>query len=84
MRTWEKKVRTNTDDDPEFLLKKYLTKKELRHIKFRSLRKGTLRLDVDSSSWLYYFNLRKEAFLADLRKQSSCIKDVRLYIGETR
>jgi hypothetical protein len=83
MRAWEKKIREPTlQDNPELLLKKFLTKKELGHIKFRYFRKGILTFNVDSSSWLYYFNLKKDNLLARLQKQSDSIKNIRFYIGE--
>jgi len=66
------------------LLKKALTKKELAHIKFNYFRKGTLSLRVDSSSWLYSLNLKKEGLLAKLSKKSREIKDIRLCIGEIK
>jgi hypothetical protein len=82
MQAWEKKIRGSPRDNPELLLKKCLTKKESGHIKFRYFKKGVLSLNVDSSSWLYYFNLQKEDLLNRLRKQSASIRDIRFYIGE--
>lgn len=84
MQAWEKKIRSHPQDDPKLLLKKCLTKKESGHIKFRYFKKGVLSLNVDSSSWLYYFDLQKEGLLNKLRKQSVSIKDIRFYIGEIK
>jgi len=68
--------------NPANWLKKSLTKKELRHIKCDYFRKGVLGLSVDSSSWLYYFNLKKTEILARLVKQSNDIKDAHFYLGD--
>ena len=71
-------------DDPHELLKKVLTKKELGHIKFNYFKKGVLNVNVDSSSWLYNFNLHKEGLLDKLSKYSSGIKEIRFRIGEVK
>lgn len=72
------------DDDPQVLLKKILTKKELAHIKFNYFRKGILGLSVDSSSWLYKLNLEKEDILQGLNRENKAVKDIRLRIGEVK
>ena len=71
------------EEDPWHWLKNTLTKKELGHIKCNYFRKGTLGIGVDSSSWLYYFNLKKVELLSRLSKQSKKIKDIHLYLGES-
>ena len=71
-------------DEPETWLKKVLTKKELGHIKFNYFKKGVLNLNVDSSSWLYNFNLQKEELLDKLNKHLKGIKDIRFRIGDVR
>lgn len=71
-------------DEPEFLLAKILSKKELRHVKFRYLRKGILGVNVDSSSWLYQLSLQKPVLLAKIGGKSKAIRDIRFYIGETK
>jgi len=69
----------------ERALKKTLTKKELRHIKFNYFCGGILNLNVDSSAWLYHFNLHKQGFLLRLRQAGAPeVKDVRFYIGEIK
>ncbi len=70
-------------NEPELLLKRVLTKKELGHVRLRYLRKGILGITVDSSSWLYQLNLDKPGLLAKIGKKSKAIKDIRFYIGET-
>lgn len=84
MRSWEAKIKLAHKEDPQILLKKNLTRKELGHIKFRYFKKGILGVDVDSSSWLYYFNLRKEPLLGKLQQQFDKIKDIRFYMGELK
>lgn len=71
-------------NDPELLLKKILTKKELAHIKFNNLKNGIASLNVDSSSWLYNFTLEKERLLSRLREKNSLIKDIRFRLGEIK
>ncbi len=66
---------------PEEVLKKALTKKELEHIKFNYFKKGVLGVNVDSSTWLYQFNLKKEDLLGRLKEHLSGIKDIRLRLG---
>ncbi|MDD4980452.1 MAG: DciA family protein [Candidatus Omnitrophica bacterium] len=77
------KNRKPPKDDPELLLKKALSKEELRHTKFRYFRRGILGIAVDSSVRLYNLNLHKSGLLAKLAKKSPVIKDIRFYIGET-
>lgn len=71
-------------DNPEAWVKKTLTKRELRHIKCNYFKKGVLGIGVDSSSWLYYFNLKKEVLLKQLTKQSGQIKGIHFYLGEAK
>ncbi len=70
--------------DPSRLLKKTLTKKELQHIKVNYLKRGVLCLSVDSSAWLFNFNLKKENLLARLNKVPAGIKEIRFFIGDTK
>lgn len=80
----KKQQKAALKENPEACLKKTLTKKEFGHIKCNYFKKGTLSINVDSSAWLYYFNLRKEKLLAALVKESSLVKDIRLRLGEVR
>ncbi|MFA5144858.1 MAG: DciA family protein [Candidatus Omnitrophota bacterium] len=82
IRNLEAKKTGVADNDPQELLKKVLTKKELGHIKFNYFRKGVLGLRVDSSSWLYNLNLKKESLLEKLKKCSSGVKSIRFNIGD--
>jgi len=72
------------DEGPQAWIRKVLTKKELGHIKLQYFRKGILGLSVDSSSWMYSLNLKKEALLSKLKKCSQDIKDIRFNIGDLR
>ena len=76
--------RQNRADDPQAILKKILTTRELRHIRFNYFKKGVLGLSVDSSSWLYNLNLQKEELLARLQRNSGAIKEIRFRIGEIK
>lgn len=64
-------------DNPEVKLKKYLTKKELQHIKLCNMKAGVMSVNVDSSAWLYALNFRKRELIEKLG-----LKDIRLRIGE--
>jgi len=73
-----------SSEDAEILLKKALTKRELTHIKLNYFKKGILNLTVDSSSWLYNFNLHKRQLLAKLNEKSDWVKEIRFRIGEVK
>jgi len=80
MQSWrEKKTSPN---NPEALLRKVFTARELKHIKFHYFKKGTLGVQVESSSWLYHLSLKKPDLLAKISKKSAEIKDIRFHIGE--
>lgn len=84
MRSIEAKRTRGVEKNPEAWLKNVLTKKELKHIKFNYFRKGILSIKVDSSSWLYSLNLRKEELLGRLKSTSATIEDIRFRLGETK
>ena len=83
MRTLKNKKKLSKDD-PQALLPKVLSKKELGHIKFNYFKKGILGISVDSSSWAYHLNLKKEGLLAKLGKKLSGLKDIRFQLGEIK
>ncbi|MFA5005366.1 MAG: DciA family protein [Candidatus Omnitrophota bacterium] len=66
----------------EECLKKTLTKKELEHIRINYFKKGILSLYVDSSSWLYALNLKKEEILTKLQQENSAITKIVLRLGD--
>jgi hypothetical protein len=80
MSEWQAK--RHDHNDHEFWLKKILTTKEFRHIKLTYFKAGVLNATVDSSSWLYYFSLKKEDLVQRLREHDPAIKNIRFYIGE--
>ncbi|PIQ90257.1 MAG: hypothetical protein COV71_05215 [Candidatus Omnitrophica bacterium CG11_big_fil_rev_8_21_14_0_20_41_12] len=84
MRGISRKKNDPSGEDPQQWLKKVLTKKELQHIKVKYFHKGTLGLNVDSSTWLYALSLKKEALLGELKQGNPKIKNLSLRIGETQ
>lgn len=76
--------KNSTSNDLDFLLKKLLTKKELRHIKINYFSGGVLNVLVDSSVWLYQLSLKKEVLLVDLRKSVMDIREIRFRLGEIK
>jgi hypothetical protein len=85
MQRLDTKRKTLDKDKPDAILKHIFSGKELKHVRLDYLKKGVLSLSVDSSSWLYYFSLHKEAVLKKLRgKSKAAIKDIRFYLGEIR
>lgn len=67
---------------PEFLAKKFFSRKESEHAQAGFLKNGVLYIKVDSSTWLYYFNLHKKELLDKLSGQNSQIKDLKFSLGE--
>lgn len=84
MVVWEAKKKSDDFYNFENLLNKLLTKKEIRHIKFNYFKKGVLDIKVDSSNWLYYFNLKKKDLITDARQNVESIKDIRFHLGATQ
>ncbi len=82
MRSLQEKSAVASRDNPEELLKEVFSKKELEHVRVNYLKQGVLHLKVDSSSWLYYFNLHKKEAIAAAGKKSTQIKDIRFRLGE--
>ncbi len=72
----------SNNDSPDAWLRKVLTKNELGHIKLHYFRKGILGLNVDSSSWLYSLNLKKENLLRGLKQCSQEVQEIRFNIGD--
>lgn len=82
MQKWDAKKDQLYGGNPEEVLKKILTKKELGHIKVNYFRKGVLGVNVDSSTWHYSLSLRKEELLEKIKKELGAVKDIRFRIGE--
>lgn len=72
------------EDDPANWLKKILTKRELEHIKVKQFKHGVLSLSIDSSAWLYNFNLKKEGLMARIQTDHAEIKDIKFRIGDIK
>ncbi|MGE5307923.1 MAG: DciA family protein [Deltaproteobacteria bacterium] len=70
--------------DPEQALRDALTEKEAPHARFCSMNKGVLRMAVDSSAWLYYFNLRKGQLTAKIAERLPELTKLVFIIGEIR
>ncbi|RJP27305.1 MAG: DUF721 domain-containing protein [Candidatus Omnitrophota bacterium] len=66
----------------EKILKKVLTKRELSHIKCNYFRSGVLGIGLDSSAWLYQFNLKKPLLLSRLKEDIDGLKDIKVFLGK--
>ncbi len=82
IKTLSEKMESVPGTDPGAALKKILTRSETRHIKFNYFKKGTAYFNVDTSGWMYSFNLKKEAMLSGLKKEVPEIADIRFRIGD--
>ncbi len=80
MQEWRSKK--SSPYNPEALLKKVFTVRELKHVRFHYLRKGVLGVKVESSSWLYHLSLKKQGLLEKARLRLPEIKELRFSIGE--
>ncbi len=58
--------------------------KELEHTQLVGINNGVLFVYVDSSVWLYHFNVRKNNILQKVSKRIPEIQDVRFKIGKFR
>jgi hypothetical protein len=67
---------------PERLAKKIFSRKESVHGQAGLLKNGVLHIKVDSSTWLYYFNLHKKDLLEKFSEKNSQIKDLKFSLGE--
>lgn len=71
-------------NDPARYFDKVFAKKELRHIRPAYFRNGICAISVESSTWMYHLNLRKQDLLAKMRDFLPDIKDIRFVIGEIK
>ncbi|MCM8800751.1 MAG: DUF721 domain-containing protein [Candidatus Omnitrophica bacterium] len=78
---WQKNPRMVFLEEVLEELKRILNRRQLRHITPGRFYQGVLYFKVDSTPWLYHFNLYKENLLGKL-KESLPIKDIRFYVGE--
>lgn len=56
--------------------------KEQEHIRVCPAQRGLVRIAVDSSTWLYYFTLRKKKLIEKIAAGLPEIKDIVFVIGE--
>jgi len=82
MRELDYKQKDSLPDVVGAWLTSALSAKERRHINSYSQHKGILRLRVDSSSWIYHLNLKKEVLLGGIRQQLPQIKDIRFFVSD--
>ena len=73
-----------TSDEIEDIWKEVVGKKAFAHTKPASLMKKRLVINVDGSGWLYELTLRKDEFLAALKKRlgKDKINELQFRIGE--
>jgi len=69
-------------DEISAWLQKALSIRERKHIRSYSEYKGVLRLRVDSSSWLYHLNLKKEVLLTGVRQCLPRVQEIRFSVSE--
>lgn len=72
------------NERPETWLKKSLTKRELGHISGQAFKGGTLKISVDSASWLYHLNLQKRKLLKKISMFCPGVKDIRFVLGDAK
>ncbi|MFH1441184.1 MAG: DciA family protein [Candidatus Omnitrophota bacterium] len=82
LRDYQTKKKQFNNQDPEIILKKLLTKREIQHIKFNYFRSGIFGIKVDSSAWIYQLNFKKQDLLSALKKNLPEIKDIRFSLGD--
>jgi predicted nucleic acid-binding Zn ribbon protein len=78
---WQEQKKGLVSGEPQGLLKKVFSVKELKHLRFVSLKRGALSIRVDSSGWLYQLNLQKEQLLEKIAKEAPEIKSLRFSVG---
>ena len=67
---------------PQLLWSRVVEKRALKHTRVVGLKKGSLIINVDNSSWLYELNTRQEKILEELKKLSAeFIKDIKFRLG---
>ena len=66
------------------LLKNAVSRKEFKHLKPIWFRDGILRVNVDSSAWLYQFSLKKDQILKSINDKSAIVKDINFRIGDIK
>jgi hypothetical protein len=75
------KTRGNSRDRGE-IIRGAFSAKELRHLRVMPSRlPARVRIAVDSSTWLYYFNLRKKTLTEKIAESMPEVKEIVFVIG---
>lgn len=61
-----------------------LKKKERTHAKISGLKDGQLMVDIDSSAWLFQFNIKKKKLLEEIQKEIPEVQKIYFRIGKTQ
>jgi predicted nucleic acid-binding Zn ribbon protein len=61
---------------------KIVVKEGAQHSTVTDFKKGVLRINVDSSAWLYQLNMHKAAFLKGLKSELPEITDIVYKVGK--
>jgi predicted nucleic acid-binding Zn ribbon protein len=61
---------------------KIVVKEGAEHSTVMDFQKGVLRINVDSSAWLYQLNMQKAAFLKDLKNEIPDITEIIYKVGK--
>ena len=61
-----------------------LKKKERTHAKISGLKEGQLMVNIDSSAWLYQFNIKKKKILEEIQKEIPEVQKIYFRIGKTQ
>ncbi len=72
----------SAEQAPEYLVKKIFSRKEAEHARVSFLKNGALYIKVDSSTWLYYFNLHKKELSKKFSARNPQIKSLKFSMGE--
>jgi len=54
----------------------------MAHSRPIGIKKGILTIEIDSSTWLYELNIRKNELLLGLKKEIEGLKDIRFKMGD--
>jgi len=66
------------------VFQKLLNSDELKHVRIVGENAGVLFVYVDSPTWLYQLNIKKNHFLNQIKKNIPQIKDIRFQIGQIK
>lgn len=81
---WTEKGKLVIAEDIEALVGRVFSAEEAKHLRPRAVKGGVLALIVDSSTWLYYFNLHRRRLTDKLRAEAPGITEVKFSIGQVR